>query len=133
MSLPTSPTSPPTEVTPTAKRRSFTAEYKRRILREADTCKQPGQIGALLRREGLYSSHLTVWRTARESGHLAGETRPRGPKPKQVDVRDTRISELERENAALLLRVKRAEGIIELQKKVAELLGIPSVPPSGTT
>ena len=122
---PTSKPAAPTEVTPTAKRRTFTAEYKRGILREADACKQPGQVGALLRREGLYSSHLTEWRHARERGELAGETRRRGPSPKAVDARDGRIAELERENVRLQHRVKRAEAIVELQKKVAELLGMP--------
>jgi transposase-like protein len=133
--MPTAPPSTPTaptEVTPKARRRTFTAEYKRRILREADACKQPGQVGALLRREGLYSSHLTEWRVARERGDLAGETKPRGPKPRPVDARDARISELERENARLQHRVKRAEGIIELQRKVAELLGTPLPDPHGT-
>lgn len=119
--LPPSPA--PTEVTSTGKRRTFTAEYKRRILREADACKQPGQVGALLRREGLYSSHLVDWRKARDRGELAGETKPRGPQPRPADPRDARIAELERENSRLHHRVKRAEGIIELQKKVAELLG----------
>lgn len=130
---PPTPSSPaPTEVTPKARRRSFTAEYKRRILREADACKQPGQIGALLRREGLYSSHLTEWRVARERGDLAGETKPRGPKPKPVDPHEARVRELERENARLEARLKRAEAIIDLQKKVAELLGTPLPSPDGT-
>ncbi len=119
----------PTEVSPKARRRSFSAEYKRRILREADACKQPGQIGALLRREGLYSSHITDWRVARERGDLAGDTLPRGPAPKPVDARDARIAELERENLRLQYGVKRAESIIDLQKKVAELLGTPLTTP----
>ena len=119
----------PTEVSPKARRRSFSTEYKRRILREADACKQPGQIGALLRREGLYSSHITDWRVARERGDLAGDTLPRGPAPKPVDACDARIAELERENLRLQHRVKRAESIIDLQKKVAELLGTPLTTP----
>jgi transposase-like protein len=116
MSISPTPTPVPTEVTPTAKRRTFTAEYKRGILREADGCKQPGQVGALLRREGLYTSHLTEWRRARDRGELAGEPRRRGPPPKAVDARDGRIAELERENIRLQHRVKRAEAIVELQK-----------------
>jgi transposase len=128
---PSTPNDVPTEVTPKAKRRTFTAEYKRRILREADACKQPGQIGALLRREGLYSSHLTEWRVARERGDLAGETRRRGPTPKQVDPLAARVLELERENARLEARMKRAEAIIDLQKKVADLLGTPLPNPDG--
>jgi transposase len=127
-----SPTTPaPTEVTPKAKRRTFTTEYKRRILREADACKRPGEMGALLRREGLYSSHVTEWRAARDRGELAGEARQRGPKPKQADARDARIAELERETSRLQLRLKRAEAILELQKKVAELLGMPLPDPNG--
>jgi len=126
----TTPT--PTEVTSKAKRRTFTTEYKRRILSEADACKRSGEMGALLRREGLYSSHVTEWRAARDRGELAGETRPRGPKPKQVDARDARIAELERETAQLQLRLKRAEAVLDLQKKVAELLGMPLPDPNGT-
>jgi transposase-like protein len=73
-------------VTSKAKRRSFPAEYKRKILQEADACTEPGQVGALLRREGLYSSHLVTWRRARESGELAGlEAKKRGPKAKEVN------------------------------------------------
>ena len=125
-------TTAPTEVSPKAKRRTFTTEYKRRILREADACKRPGEMGALLRREGLYSSHVTEWRAARDRGELAGKTRPRGPKPKQVDARDARIAELERETVRLQLRLRRAEAIVDLQKKVAELLGMPLPDPNGT-
>jgi transposase-like protein len=69
-------TTAPTEVSPKAKRRTFTTEYKRRILREADACKRPGEMGALLRREGLYSSHVTEWRAARDRGELAGKGSP---------------------------------------------------------
>ena len=70
---------PEIEVVAKATRRRFTAEYKRKILQEADACKTPGAIGALLRREGLYSSHLTTWRAARERGELAGAPKKRGP------------------------------------------------------
>src|SRR5690242_8259631 len=88
----------PTEVPAKKPRRRFTAEFKRRIVAEADRCKKPGEIGALLRREGLYSSHLVEWRRARDRGDLAGETKKRGPKPKPKDERDARIAELERAN-----------------------------------
>src|SRR6266478_551397 len=91
------PGGPEIEVTAKATRRRFTVEYKRKIVREADACKTPGAVGALLRREGLYSSHLTTWRAARERGDLAGAPKKRGPARRVVDPRDKRISELERE------------------------------------
>jgi transposase-like protein len=107
-------------------RRQFTAEYRRRILREADACKKPGALGALLRREGLYSSHLANWRRQREQGELgAGRARKRGPMPKLVDPR---VKQLEGENRRLQRKLARAETIITLQKKVAEILGIPLKP-----
>jgi transposase len=114
---------PDPEVEPRPKRRQFTIEYKLRILKEADACKEPGRVGALLRREGLYSSHLVLWRRQREQAaqsHL--KSRKRGPKAK---VQDPRVKQLERDKARLERRLKRAETIIEIQKKVHELLGIP--------
>lgn len=115
-----------TEVTGKAQRRRFTAAEKLRILREAGRCTKPGEVGALLRREGLYSSHLSSWRQARQRGELAGLTpRRRGPKAKPVDPRDRKIAELEREKKRLEARLERAEGLIELQKKVAQILGNP--------
>lgn len=115
-----------TEVTAKAKRRRFSAAEKLRILNEADRCTKPGERGALLRREGLYSSHLSAWRQARARGELAGlSPRSRGPKAKPVDARDRKIAELERENRRLQARLERAEGLIEVQKKVSQILGIP--------
>lgn len=114
---------PDPEVAAKGKRRRFTADFKRRILAEADTCKKPGELGALLRREGLYSSHLTHWRAARAAGELAGPTRKRGPQPKPVDENAKRVAELERENAKLRARAERAEFMVEMQKKMAALLG----------
>ena len=115
-----------TEVVVKARRRRFTAAEKLRVLREADRCMKSGEVAALLRREGLYSSHLSAWREARERGELAGLTpRARGPKAKPVDPRDRKIAELERENRRLLARLERAEGLIEVQKKVSQILGIP--------
>jgi transposase len=116
-----------TEVSEKARRRAFTAEYKRRIVREADACRAPGEIGALLRREGLYSSHLTTWRAARDRGELApgAATKKRGPQATAPDARDKRIAELERELARQTKRADRAEAIAEIQKKVAALLGRP--------
>jgi transposase len=113
------------EVVAKPTRRRFTVEYKRKIVREADGCKTPGAIGALLRREGLYSSHLTMWRAARERGDLAGAPKKRGPVRRVVDPRDKRITELERENTRWQKRAERAEALVELQKQVAALLGTP--------
>ncbi len=112
------------EVLAKPKRRNFTVEYKLGILREADRCRAPGEVGALLRREGLYSSQLYRWRLARERGELAGRgTRKRGPKARPVDERDKRIAQLEREKRKLEARLARAEGLIEAQKKIAQLFG----------
>jgi transposase len=116
---------PETEVSAKARRRKFGAEYKRRILREAAACTEPGALGALLRREGLYSSHLTSWRGQAERGEIAGLTpKKRGPVPKLVDPRDKRIAELEREIAKVTRRAERAEALVEVQKKLSQLLGI---------
>lgn len=116
---------PEVEVLARAERRRFTAEYKRRILREAAACAKPGEIGALLRREGLYTSHLSAWRQAKERGELAGlAPKKHGPQARRPDPRDKRIAELERKNRRLQARVERAEALLEVQKKVSELLGI---------
>ena len=115
---------PEVEVVAKTSRRRFTAEYKRKILREADACTEPGAIGALLRREGLYSSNLTTWRAQRQRGELAGLTpKQRGPAPKPKNPLAGRVSALEREVTRLTARAQRAEALVELQKKVAELLG----------
>jgi hypothetical protein len=94
-------------------------------VREADGCKTPGAIGALLRREGLYSSHLTTWRGARERGELAGAPKKRGPAPRAVDPRDKKLAAQERELTRWKKRAERAEALVELQKQVAALLGTP--------
>ena len=110
------------EVIEKASRRRFTAEYKARILDEADQCTDPGQIGELLRREGLYSSHLSTWRRQRDEIAKAGlKARKRGPKSKAVDPR---VKQLERENLRLKRRLEQAETIIDFQKKLSKLLGI---------
>jgi transposase-like protein len=107
-------------------RRSFTAEYKRRLLKEVDACTTPGAVGALLRREGLYSSHLVEWRRARTRGELAALTpKKRGPKATPVDPRDRKIAELERQLAHMTGRAERAEALVEAQKNLAALLGRP--------
>jgi transposase-like protein len=122
---------PETEVTEKATRRRYTAEYKARIVREADACTKPGELGALLRREGLYSSHLMSWRAHVARGKLAAlEPKKRGPKAKTVDPRDKQLAMLERENAKLQRRLEHAEAIIAVQKKVSQLLGI-SLPHNG--
>ena len=114
------------EVVAKARRRAFTAEYKRRVLKEADACVTPGAVGGLLRREGLYSSHLAVWRRARARGELAALTpKKRGRKLALVDARDRRIAALEREVTRVTARAERAEGLVDLQKKLATLLGRP--------
>ncbi len=114
---------PDPEVAEKPKRRRFSAEYRLRIVREADACKAPGEVGALLRREGLYSSLLSAWRRQRDAGALAGlRAKKRGPKAKAVDPR---MKRLEREVAKLRRQLEQAETIIEIQKKVAGILGIP--------
>jgi transposase len=120
---------PATEVTPKARRRKFTAEEKRRILQEAAACSQRGELGALLRREGLYSSHLVKWREQAERGEIAGLTpKKRGPESKVVDARDKQLAEQQRLIAKLTRRVERAEALIEVQKKLSQVLGI-ALPP----
>jgi transposase-like protein len=109
-----------------AKRRRFTAEYKLRILHEVDRAKEAGEVGTILRREGLYSSHLVQWRRQRDRVAKAGlAARKRGPKRR---VEDPRIKQLEREKARLERKLRQAEIIIAFQKKVSELLGIPLKP-----
>jgi transposase len=119
-------TDPEIEVDPKAKRRQFSAAYKLDVLKRADDCKATGALGALLRSEGLYSSHLAKWRKQRDAGELAGlAPRKRGRKPIEVDARDTKIAEQARTIAKLTARAERAEALVELQKKVALLLGTP--------
>jgi transposase len=112
---------PKTEVVAKASRKKFTAAEKLRILREVDACQGSGEVGALLRREGIYSSYLTTWRRQRERGELDGlAPQKRGPKP---DPQAVEIARLKRENARLQERLQRAELIIDFQKKVAQMFG----------
>ena len=111
------------EVTEKAVRRRFTAEYKERILDEVERCTEPGQVGQLLRREGLYSSHLANWRRQRKAG-LAAKKRGRKPKPNKKERQE--LERLRRENTRLAERLRQAETIIDVQKKVCEMLGIPT-------
>lgn len=114
------------EVREKATRRIYTAEYKRRILREAEVCKEQGQVGALLRREGLYSSNLTAWRRQVERGTLdALSSKKRGPKARKPDPSVRRITEQGKEIQKLRARLRKAELIIEAQKKIAEIFQLP--------
>ncbi|MCP3914864.1 MAG: helix-turn-helix domain-containing protein [bacterium] len=117
---------------PRARRRRFNAAYKLRIVGEADACAKPGEIGALLRREGLYSSHLMDWRRARDQGQLeALAPRRRGPKPDPDRPLIKRNAQLERENARLRKKLEVAETILEVQGNVSRLLGL-TMPKSGS-
>jgi transposase-like protein len=107
-----------------ARRRRFSGAYKLEILQAVDACSQPGEIGALLRREGLYSSHLSKWRQQRDAGALEGlRPRKRGRKARPVDPQAKRITQLERENERLLRKLEQAEMIIDVQKKLSRILG----------
>ena len=113
------------EVMAKATRRRYTAEYKLRILQGAEVSSGRGELGALLRREGLYSSNLTAWRKQRERGELEGlAQKRRGPLPREKNPLADKVKALERETARLRARAERAEGLVELQKKVSEILGI---------
>jgi len=114
-----------TEVVTKARRRTFTAKYKREIISQAAACQKPGELGELLRRNGLYSSHLSDWRRELEQRGLAGlAPRKRGPKvtpPTPTEIENRR---LRGENAMLTVRAERAEMLVEIQKKLSTLLGL---------
>ncbi len=116
---------PDPEVLEKKPRRRFTARYKLRILAEVDSCTKPGDIGALLRREGLYYSNINTWQRQEQKGALKGLTpQKRGRKKREVNPLAERVAELERDNAKLSQKLKEAETIIEVQKKISEVLGI---------
>jgi transposase len=118
-------------VTSKAKRRRFTAEYKRKVLQEADACTESGQVGALLRREGLYSSHLTTWRQARERGELEGlAPKRRGPAAQEINPLAKELAAERREVARLKAENAKLQIICDVQKKVSQLLGVtlPTIP-----
>jgi transposase-like protein len=116
---------PDPEVAEKKRRRNFTAKYKLSILSESDSCTESGQIGALLRREGLYSSHLTTWRRQKEKGLLdALSPKKRGRKKKPTNPLADKVARLEKDNRRLQQKLKQAELIIEAQKKMSEILGI---------
>ena len=115
---------PDPEVVPLAERRRFTAGEKLRILEEAEGCTDPGEIGALLRREGIYSSYLSRWRQARDRGQLTAlGVRQRGPRPAADAALVREVARLQRENRGLEARLEQAEAIIEVQKNFRSYLG----------
>ena len=118
-------TAPNPEVAATPRRRHFAAAEKLRIVKEADNCSESGQIAALLRREGIYSSNLHEWRKARDQGALANLSHKRGPKSARRDPVAKENARLQKENARLKRRLEQAETIIEVQKKIAGILGLP--------
>ncbi len=120
------PGRPDPEVVERPVRRTFTAEFKRRVVEEAAACTAPGQLGALLRQYGLYSSHVVLWRRQWQAGAVAGlAARRRGRQARATNPLVATVVKLEREKAQLEQRLQQAETIIEFQKKVSELLGIP--------
>lgn len=127
--LAASPPAPDPEVVAKPTSRRFTAEYKARILAEADQCRH-GELGALCRREGLYASTLSKWRRQRERAIKEWlEPQKPGPKPQEPNLLSERVAQLEKENARLQQRLRQAETIIEVQKKISEMLAIPLNPP----
>jgi len=114
------------EVPESPVRRRFTGKYKQRVLQEADRCTQPGQLGALLRREGLYSSQLSTWRRQRDQGILQGLSKRRGRKAKPNHPLIEQNQRLRQEVEQLKRRLQQAETIIDVQKKLSEMLGIPT-------
>lgn len=119
------PRVPNPEVLAKPQRRRFTTAYKARIVEEAMACTEPGQIGALLRREGLYSSALTLWRKQYQSGALKGLKDSKRGRKKVNDPRDKELDRLRRDNRRLTKKLEQAELIIDIQKKVAAMLGNP--------
>ena len=124
---PATPDSFPNESLERPKRRTFTAEYKLKVLREADDAKAPGAIGELLRREGLYSSLLSTWRRERDAGAIVGLGKRRGPSPRQ-SAEKKRIGELEREIERLRKKLAKAELLVDVQKKLHDLMAGPVEP-----
>jgi transposase len=118
---------PDPEVAATAKRRQFSSAEKRRILNAADRCAQPGELGALLRREGIYSSMLATWRKQRaQAEEVALQARQRGRKADPVTAEARKLEQLQRDNDRLRRRLAQAHTVIEVQKKLCSLLGLPT-------
>lgn len=117
---------PDPEVRDKAVRRHHSAKYKLKILKKVDGCKEPGEIGEILRREGLYSSYLTTWRRQRDEGTLKGlKPKNRGRKTREKNPLEAELKKVRRENVRLHRKLEQAEAIIDIQKKVSALLGIP--------
>ena len=117
---------PDPEVDEKKPRRKFTAQYKLEILGKVERCTQPGQVGVLLRKEGLYSSNLTTWKRQHEAGLLAAlSPQKRGRKKAEINPLVEKVAQLEKEKERLQRKLKQAETIIEVQKKISEILGIP--------
>ena len=112
------------EVVERAARRRFTPQYKLRIVRQAEQCSTPGEVGALLRREGLYSSNLSAWRKQRDSGALASMSATKRGRRAKLSVQDKELEGLRRDNERLRGKLVQAEKIIEEQKKLSEVLGV---------
>ena len=119
------------EVREKAVRRRFTADHKQRILAEAEVCTEPGDLGKRLRREGLYSSHLTTWRKQRDEAIRAALSHTRGRKPLEKNPLAAEIARLQAENQGLQIRLTQAQTIIEVQKNLSLLLGLESIPTPG--
>lgn len=119
------------EVVERAARRRFTPQYKLKILREAERCSTPGEVGALLRREGLYSSNLSAWRKQREVGALASMSATQRGRRAKLSAQDKELERLRRDNERLRRKLAQAEKIIEVQKKLSEVLGVSLDPPEG--
>ena len=120
------PVKPDPEVPEKKPRRRFTAAFKLRILKEVDACRESGELGAILRREGLYHSNINTWHKQRDEGILHGlSPKKRGRKTQEMNPLAQQVARLERENKRLAEKLKQAETIIEVQKKVSEILGIP--------
>jgi len=120
---------PDPEVPEKRPRRKFTARYKLEVLKKADTCTHPGELGALLRKEGLYSSNLTTWKRQRDQGLLdAMSPKKRGRKKVEKNPLSQEVATLQKENERLRRKLKKAETIIEFQKKISEMLGISQDP-----
>ncbi len=115
---------PDAEVVDQPRRRRFSPSYKQRIVEEADRCREPGEVGRLLRREGLYTSHLAAWRKASRTGSLKGLSKKRGRRPSELNPLKGKVRKLERENARLEKELHKAHLIIDVQGKVAGLLGL---------
>jgi len=126
-SMPSLPINPPDpEVPEKAVRRRFSVEYKLNILQQAEACRDERSIGALLRKEGLYSSHLTTWRRQRDTGIFSGlKPKQRGRKANPIHPLQVENLQLRKENSRLQRRLKKAELIIDIQKKISQMLGIP--------